>query len=91
MRREEHVLMPVPAKHDFVTSGQSIDAVEDLIPGILRDQADERIQADDGLLIEMIENNRGEKIDMKRPPLLRMNNWIRFQKRTHRHRYLWLR
>jgi len=91
MRREEHVCKPVAAEDDFVTAGQSIDTVEDLIPGVLRDQADERIQADDGLLIEVIENNRGEKIDMKRPPLLRMNIWIRFQKRTHRHRYLWLR
>jgi hypothetical protein len=46
----------VAAEDDFVTAGQSIDAVEDLIPGVLRDQADERIQADDGLFIEMIEN-----------------------------------
>ncbi len=62
MRREEHVLKPVAAEDDFVTAGQSIDAVEDLIPGVLRDQADERIQADDGLLSEMIENGDRERI-----------------------------
>jgi len=74
MRGEEHVLKPVSAKDDHLVAGQLVDAVEDLIPGVLRHQIDECIQADDGLFIEMVENGHGEKIDMKRPPLLSMNN-----------------
>ena len=44
------------AQDNFVASGELIDAVEDLIPTILRHQADERIQTDDGLLIQMVKN-----------------------------------
>jgi hypothetical protein len=62
MRREEHVRKPVAAEDDFVAAGQSIDAVEDLIPGVLRDQADERIQADDGLFVQVIENGCCQRI-----------------------------
>ena len=62
MRGEEHVLTPVSAKDDFVTSGELVDAVENLIPAVLRHQADECVQADDGLLIEMIENGDSEGI-----------------------------
>jgi hypothetical protein len=91
MRGKEHVLKSVSSKDNLLTPSQLVDTMKDLIPGVLRHQADECIQANDGLLIEMLENSRGEKIDLKRLPLLRMNIWIRFQKRTHRHRYLWLR
>ena len=56
MRREEHVLMPVPAKHDFVTSGKTVDTMENLIPGVLRHQGDEHIQANDCLFVQVIEN-----------------------------------
>ena len=54
------------AKDDLVASGKLIDAVEDLIPGVLRHEADERIQTDDGLLIEMVENGCREGIGMRR-------------------------
>ena len=74
MRGEEHVLKPVSAKDDHLVAGQLVDTVEDLIPSVLRHQAHECIKADNGLLIEMVENGHGEKIDMKRPPLLSMNN-----------------
>jgi len=74
MRGEEHVLKPVSAKDDHLVAGQLVDAVENLIPGVLRHQIDECIQADDGLFIEMVKNGHGEKIEMQRPPLLRMNN-----------------
>jgi hypothetical protein len=56
MRRKECVFESVSTKDDSVTSSKTVDAVEDLIPAVLRHQADERIQADDGLFIEMIEN-----------------------------------
>ncbi|NWF71521.1 MAG: hypothetical protein HXY51_00545 [Nitrospirae bacterium] len=62
MGGKECVLESVPAKDDFVTSGKTVDAVEDLIPGVLRHQADERIQADDCLFIEMIENGGRQRI-----------------------------
>ena len=62
MRGEEHVLKPVSAKDDHLVAGQLVDAVEDLIPGVLRHQIDECIQADDGLFIEMVENGRRKGI-----------------------------
>ena len=62
MGREEHVRKSVSAKDDLVASGELVDAVEDLIPGVLRHEADERIQTDDGLLIEMVENGCRENI-----------------------------
>ena len=61
---EEHVLKSVSAKDDLVASGELVDAVEDLIPGVLRHEADERIQTDDGLLIEMVENGCRDCIGM---------------------------
>jgi len=54
---KEHVLKSVPAKDDLVASGQLVDAVENLIPGVLRHETDERIQTDDDLLVEMVENS----------------------------------
>jgi hypothetical protein len=73
MGREEHVLKSVSAKDDFVASGELVNAVEDLIPGVLRHETDERIQTDDGLLIEMVENGCRESIAMGTLPLYRMN------------------
>ena len=69
MRGKEHVLKSVSSKNDLLISGKLVDAVEDLIPGVLRHQADECIQADDGLLIEMIENAGRESIAMNTLPL----------------------
>ena len=65
MRGEEHVLKSVSAKDYLLTSGQLVDMMEYLIPGVLRHQADECIQANDGLLIEMIENGGSESIAMR--------------------------
>lgn len=63
---EERVLKPMSAQDDFVASRKVIDAVKDLIPGIVRHQANERIQTDDGLLIEMVKNSCGEGIGRRR-------------------------
>ena len=63
---KEGVFKSMSAQDDFVASGELIDAVEDLIPGILRHQADERIQTDDGLLIEMVKNGCCESIGWRR-------------------------
>ena len=62
MGGEEHVLKSVSAKDDLVASSKLVDAVEDLIPGVLGHEADERIQTDDGLLTEMVENSCLEDI-----------------------------
>ena len=56
MGGKERVVESVSAKDNLVASGELVDAVEDLIPGVLGHEADERIQTDDGLLIEMVEN-----------------------------------
>jgi hypothetical protein len=67
MGGEEHVLESVSAENDFVASGKLVNAVENLIPGVLRHQTDERIQADDSLFIEMVENCSRENIAMGIP------------------------
>jgi hypothetical protein len=54
------------AKDDLVTSGELVDPVKDLIPCVLRHQADERIQTDDGLFSKMVENGGGESIGIIR-------------------------
>jgi len=59
---EEHVLKPVSAKDDLIASGKLIYAVEDLVPGVLRHETDERIQTDDGLFTEVVENSCFENI-----------------------------
>ncbi len=64
MRGKEHVLEPISAKDDFLASGKSVDPVENLIPGVLRHQADKRVHADDGLFIEMIEDSGRENIPL---------------------------
>ena len=73
MGREERVLKSVSAKGDLVASGELVDGVEDLISGVFRHQADERIQTDDGLLIQMVENGYRESIAMRTLQLYRMN------------------
>jgi hypothetical protein len=91
MGGEERILKSVSAKDDFVASGELVDAVVDLIPGVLGHEADERIQTDNGLLIEMVKNGFRKIIAMGTLPLYRMNIRICFKKRTHRHRYLLVR
>jgi len=73
MGGEEYVLESVSAVDEPVASGELVDAVENLIPGVLRHEADERIQTDDRLLIEMVENGCHESIAMGTLPLYRMN------------------
>ncbi len=73
MGGEEYVLESVSAEDEPVASGELVDAVENLIPGVLRHEADERIQTDDRLLIEMVENGCHESIAMGALPLYRMN------------------
>jgi hypothetical protein len=75
MGGEEHVLESVSAKDDLAAPGELVDGVEDLIPGVLRHETDERIQTDDGLLIEMVENGCHESIGIWTLPLYRMNIW----------------
>jgi hypothetical protein len=65
MARKEHVLKSVSAKDDLVASGELVDGAEDLIPRVLGHKADERIQTDDGLLIEMVENGCRENIGIR--------------------------
>jgi len=65
MGRKEHVRKSVPAKDDLVASGELVDDVEDLVPGVLRHETTERIQTDDGLLIEMVENDCRENIAIR--------------------------
>jgi hypothetical protein len=75
MGGEEHVLESVSSKDDLAAPGELVDGVEDLIPGVLRHETDERIQTDDGLLIEMVENGCHESIGIWTLPLYRMNIW----------------
>ena len=72
MGGEKHVLKSVSAKDDLAASGELVDGVKDLIPGVFRHEADERIQTDDGLLIEMVENGCRESIAMETLPSYRM-------------------
>jgi hypothetical protein len=65
MARKEHVLKSVSAKDDLTASGELVDGAEDLIPRVLGHKADERIQTDDGLLIEMVENGCRENIGIR--------------------------
>jgi hypothetical protein len=54
----------VSAKDDLIATGELIDAVEYLIPGILGHETDERVQTDNRLFIEMVEDGRCEDIDV---------------------------
>jgi hypothetical protein len=73
MGGKERVVESVSAKDNLVASGELVDAVEDLIPRVLGHEADERVQTDDGLLIEMVENGFREGVGM-RTRLSRMMN-----------------
>ena len=68
MGGKEQILESVSAKDDLVASSELVDAVEDLIPAVLRHETDEQIQADDGLLVEMVENGCHENIATRRLP-----------------------
>ena len=63
----------MPAKDDLLASGKLVNAVENLIPRVLRHETDERIQTNDGLLIEMVENGRRDDIGIMRLTSYRMN------------------
>jgi hypothetical protein len=65
MGGEEHVLKPVSAEDNLITSGKLVYAVEDLVPGVLRHKTDERIQTDDGLLTEVVEDRCIENIGIR--------------------------
>jgi Na+-translocating ferredoxin:NAD+ oxidoreductase RnfE subunit len=56
--REEHVVESVSPKHDLIGSGELIDGLKNLIPRVLRHEADERIQTDNCLFIEVVKNGR---------------------------------
>jgi hypothetical protein len=62
MDGEKRVVKSVSAKDDLVASDELVDGMEDLIPSVLGHEVDERIQTDDGLLIEMVENGCRESI-----------------------------
>jgi len=62
---KKRVVKSVSAKDDLAASGELVDGVEDLIPRVLGHKADERIQTDDGLLIEMVENGCRENIGIR--------------------------
>jgi hypothetical protein len=64
INREEHVLESVSTKNDLITSGELIDGLKNLIPRVLRHEADERVQTDDGLLVEVVKNGRRNGIGM---------------------------
>ena len=71
--REEHVLESVSTKNDLIASGELIDGLKNLIPRVLRHEADERVQTDDGLLVEVVKNGRLKGIGMRMFPSYRMN------------------
>ena len=62
---KERVVKSVSAKDDLVASSELVDAVENLIPSVLRHEPDERVQTDDRLLIEMVENGCREGIGIR--------------------------
>jgi len=71
--REEGVLKSMSSQDDLVTSGELVDAVKDLIPGVLRHQAHECIQTDDSLFIKMVEYGGRQSIGIMRRPNSRIN------------------
>jgi hypothetical protein len=68
MGRKEQILESVSAKDDLVASSELVDAVEDLIPAVLRHETDKQIQTDDGLLVEMVEDGCRENFATRRLP-----------------------
>jgi len=75
----------MPAKDDLIASSELIDSMENLIPAVLGHETDERVQTDNRLLIEMVENGRCEDIDMVTltPYWMTVLSW--FKKSTYRH------
>jgi hypothetical protein len=73
LARKEHVLKSVSTKDDLVTSCELVHTVEDLIPRVLGHEVDERVQTDDRLLIEMVENGRRKGIGTMVLASFRMN------------------
>ena len=55
MRGEERVFGAVPAQRDAPAAGQAVYGVEDLIPAVVWQKDDERIQPDHGLFFEVAE------------------------------------
>ena len=75
MGGKEQILESVSAKDDLVASSELVDAVEDLIPAVLRHETDEQIQTYDGLFIEMVENGLREDIGMMALMSYRLSVW----------------
>ena len=77
----------MPTKDDLIASSKLIESTENLIPAVLGHEIDERVQTDNHLFIEMVENGRYEDIDMLTltPCWLNVLSW--FKKSTYRHRY----
>jgi hypothetical protein len=71
--RKEHVLKSVSTKDDPVGSSELVHTVEDLIPRVLGHEVDERVQTDDRLLIEMVENGRRKGIGITALTSFQMN------------------
>ena len=46
----------MPPKDDLVASRKRVDAVENLIPAVFRQQADKRVQCEHGPLVALVEN-----------------------------------
>jgi hypothetical protein len=63
----------MPAKNNLTASSELIDGVKNLIPGVLRHETDERVQTDDHLLIEMVEDGCREDIGIMTLTSHRMN------------------
>lgn len=78
--RKEHVLKSVSAEDDLVVSSEFVNAVEDLIPRILGHEINERVQTDDRLLIEMVENGCCKGIGMLTLISFEMNVLSQFKK-----------
>jgi hypothetical protein len=54
------------AKDNFIAPGELVNAMKDLIPGVLRHQAYEGVQTDDALFVEVVENSCRESIGRRR-------------------------
>ena len=86
--REEHVVESVSAKHDLIGSGELVDGLKNLIPRVLGNEADERVQANNCLLIEVVKNGRRNGIGMMPFASYRMSLRNRFKKWIDRHCFL---
>jgi hypothetical protein len=57
VRGEERVFRAVPAQGDSTASSQAVDGMEDLVPAVVGQKNDERVQTDHGLFFEVTEND----------------------------------